>query len=348
MRVRLKDGSDGVKIAGLPGVYSRMIYSDFRLKGKRVRKALSTDARFAHEKLTGLYKWARAQKEGSFDGDIPWKMFKEKFFEWNVWKKRNSRTHDRLGLEYLEETFPIQKLSEVTPELLERARSRWLSSKGQANHINRLVYAVKAAMRKAEEWRYIPPQNWNNIKPIKTTKARIYFWTIPVYSDIVKRLPEPYRTAMMIGGQAGFRVAETNNTTWDDVDFRLKRIGVTAKPDWQPKDYEKRWVPMTPQLEAHLKSLVKNKTYVLPGKRLSNEVLSVMINRHIKSLGYKGTSHTARHTFASHLVMSGVPVYTVSKLLGHASVRTTEEHYAHLAASHYDAEIRKMPALQLN
>jgi integrase len=36
------------------------------------------------------------------------------------------------------------------------------------------------------------------------------------------------------------------------------------------------------------------------------------------------TFHELRDTFASHLVMAGVPILTVSKLLGHADVRVTE------------------------
>ena len=37
-----------------------------------------------------------------------------------------------------------------------------------------------------------------------------------------------------------------------------------------------------------------------------------------------------RHTFASHAVMSGLDLYTVGRLLGHADVASTER-YAHLA-----------------
>jgi integrase len=44
--------------------------------------------------------------------------------------------------------------------------------------------------------------------------------------------------------------------------------------------------------------------------------------------------HGLRDTFASHLVMAGVPLLTVSKLLGHADTRTTEKYYAHLAPDH--------------
>ena len=40
--------------------------------------------------------------------------------------------------------------------------------------------------------------------------------------------------------------------------------------------------------------------------------------------------HSLRHTFASWLVQMGKPLYTVSRLMGHSSIKMTER-YAHLA-----------------
>jgi integrase len=56
----------------------------------------------------------------------------------------------------------------------------------------------------------------------------------------------------------------------------------------------------------------------------------------LKTLNLRKTSagnrcfHTLRHTYASHLLMSSVNIFTVSRWLGHSSVRVTEKHYGHL------------------
>ena len=43
--------------------------------------------------------------------------------------------------------------------------------------------------------------------------------------------------------------------------------------------------------------------------------------------------HDIRRTFGYRLILNGMPIYHVSKLLGHSSVITTERHYAPLIAS---------------
>ena len=51
--------------------------------------------------------------------------------------------------------------------------------------------------------------------------------------------------------------------------------------------------------------------------------------------------HTLRHTFASHLVMSGVDLPTVKKLMGHSDIQTTMI-YAHLAPDHLQEAVDRL------
>jgi integrase len=52
--------------------------------------------------------------------------------------------------------------------------------------------------------------------------------------------------------------------------------------------------------------------------------------------------HILRHTYASLLIMAGVPPMVVAKNLGHSDTRMVEKHYGHLAPSFVADTIRKL------
>ena len=63
----------------------------------------------------------------------------------------------------------------------------------------------------------------------------------------------------------------------------------------------------------------------------SKDFVSHKFKKECRKLGIKNARfHDLRRTFGYNLVRQGMSIYKVSKLLGHASVRTTERHYAPL------------------
>ena len=63
----------------------------------------------------------------------------------------------------------------------------------------------------------------------------------------------------------------------------------------------------------------------------SKDFVSHKFKKECRKLGIKNARfHDLRRTFGYNLVRQGMSIYKVSKLLGHASVRTTEKHYAPL------------------
>ena len=55
------------------------------------------------------------------------------------------------------------------------------------------------------------------------------------------------------------------------------------------------------------------------------------------------TLHTLRKTFGSLLLQDGyADIYTISKLLGHSSVKVTEQHYIYLLDENYQSSIDGM------
>ena len=61
------------------------------------------------------------------------------------------------------------------------------------------------------------------------------------------------------------------------------------------------------------------------------DFVSHKFKKEVRKLGIKNARfHDLRRTFGLNLIKQGMSIYKVSKLLGHASVRTTEQHYAPL------------------
>jgi integrase len=61
-------------------------------------------------------------------------------------------------------------------------------------------------------------------------------------------------------------------------------------------------------------------------------------NKYIRWFGRAGFKqigpHVLRHTFGSWLAMSGVPLATISQVMGHSNIQTTIDHYIHLTPGH--------------
>jgi integrase len=55
--------------------------------------------------------------------------------------------------------------------------------------------------------------------------------------------------------------------------------------------------------------------------------------------------HTLRHTYASLMVMDGVPLIVVARNLGHSDTRMVEKHYGHLTSSYIREAIRSAQAI---
>ena len=69
-------------------------------------------------------------------------------------------------------------------------------------------------------------------------------------------------------------------------------------------------------------------------KQYNKDYVSHKFKKEIRRLGIRnGRFHDLRRTFGLNLIKQGMSIYKVSKLLGHKSVKTTEQHYAPLLTS---------------
>lgn len=129
----------------------------------------------------------------------------------------------------------------------------------------------------------------------------------------------------------GMRFGELDRLEWQDIDFKAMIIDVKLS---KPGKFRK--VPLHPDLASMLAP------YKGPGKCFNTTGFSHVWEtlRQAAGLGHF-RFHDLRHTFASLLIKSGVDIYTVSKLLGHGQVTTTQI-YAHLYQDHIQDAVKKV------
>ena len=64
-----------------------------------------------------------------------------------------------------------------------------------------------------------------------------------------------------------------------------------------------------------------------------------------KASGMTGVGlHTLRHSFVTHMLEAGVPLHTVSELLGHSSVAVTGDVYGHVSTEGARSAVERLSA----
>ena len=135
----------------------------------------------------------------------------------------------------------------------------------------------------------------------------------------------------------GARQTALLDLTWDRVDFRRKTITL-ALNDAQDEQRKKRaTVPMTGRAYRYLRVLHNARTCDHVIEWGSHRVRS--IKKGFKAAAERAgladiTPHILRHTAASWMAEADVPMFDISRYLGHSDTRVTERRYAKLSPSH--------------
>lgn len=138
----------------------------------------------------------------------------------------------------------------------------------------------------------------------------------------------------------GLRNAEIRNLKWSNVslDSSNPYIAIAADDQFTPKNRCERIVHLSkPAIEILERQKGQNKTYVfctpVSRRMIPKDDPLHIIKRTLKGTGIEGNVHKFRHTFASFLVMQGVPLNTLAELLGQKDIGSTKI-YAHLSAAY--------------
>lgn len=153
---------------------------------------------------------------------------------------------------------------------------------------------------------------------------------------------------------AGLRRGELLSLKWENVNYDKKVIFINSsisvnKGGTIDKDSTKnnvdRIIPITDNIELilnRIKKRFKSDNYLFPNKDGKNISLKAFHERYLKyfqqltekypNVKYR-SSHKLRHTFATFLLQNGADIKSVSTLLGHTNLQTTQI-YLHTDVQH--------------
>ncbi len=216
---------------------------------------------------------------------------------------------------------------------------------------NRIFNILKALLNRAFRDGLVSDDSaWRKVKPFpKVDEARIRFLTDAEGVRLVNACAPDLRQLVNAALLTGARYGELVEMRVNDVNNRDARVYISQSKSGKP-----RHIPLNPEGV----DLFRNATV---GKKGDDFVFTRKDgspwgkNHHVRALTQACdvakvaptiSFHQLRHTYASHLAQAGVDLLTISKLLGHADIRITSKHYAHLADKTLAAAVTKLPSFQ--
>ncbi|MCZ3747462.1 site-specific integrase [Limosilactobacillus vaginalis] len=184
---------------------------------------------------------------------------------------------------------------------------------------------------------------------------KVQYLSISELNKLIKALKDnlsPYftnRYMILTAIYTGMRLSEIAGLTWDDINFNFKTITINKSWDYLSGTKDDPFKPtktkssnrvihandellfLLSQLKGNDEKLVfMNPTYnKMPGSSSVNRTLRTFLKKcNIDKANFH--FHSLRHSHVAYLLANGVPLYSISKRLGHSNITTTANRYAYL------------------
>ncbi len=238
---------------------------------------------------------------------------------------------DYASIKTLKKYFTGKCLHEITSHMIDVFKQE-LSKTLKPSSVNRKLCTFKTMFNKAIDWGKFSGSNpVQAVKFFKLNNARLRFLEKDEIVKLLSHCHDHLKGIVIVALNTGMRKAEILGLKWRDVDIKRNIIYVH-----ETKNGEKKEVPVNEQVKTVLINTLRipQSEYVFNYNGECIKDIKRSYCTAVKKSGIKDfTFHDLRHTFASHLVMSGVDLNTVRELLGHKSLQMTLR-YAHLSAVH--------------
>lgn len=250
--------------------------------------------------------------------------------------KRKASNHDNWvsALNYLNEfTTGSLKFSDLNETFFEDFKEHLLKAKSKRSDKTTLSQnsavsyfnKVKASLKQAYKDGILDTDLNAKVSPIKTAETRREHLTIEELNKLVKTPcnNDLLKRAALFSALTGLRFSDIEKMVWGEIEY-IKGEGYFLNFS-QKKTKGIEYYPISEQAVSLLNQKGEPTAKVFEGLKYS-----AYHNKHLfQWIGAAGISkditfHCFRHTFATLQLFSGTDIYTVSKMLGHKDLKTTQ------------------------
>ncbi len=242
-----------------------------------------------------------------------------------------------------------KRLDEFDKNKIDDLVTAWATN-SKPKTINTRLGTIRRMLSLAVEWNFLA--RIPKVQFLREDDDTPRFLTDAEARSLVEKAEPQWQSMMIVALRTGLRVGELRGLQWGDIDFarrvlEVKRTdpGRRTMEATSPKGKRSRTVPLTNDAIEALRGIDadrrKSNDWIWPAllkraketrsRARSEKGAWAAITRAAKKAKLTDVGwHTLRHTYASALVMRGVPIRHIQKWLGHASVKETEK-YSHLS-----------------
>ena len=243
-----------------------------------------------------------------------------------------------------------QENGEVDPAAIDRKMVRRFLAKLARGHkpatVERAASGLRSFFRFLQKEGAVPA---NPAALVRTPKKEQHLPVVLPVDELFRLLQTPAddktmgrrdRAILELFYGSGLRLSELVGLNLDDLDLASRLIRVRGKGS------KERVVPINERSAEQLKAVLEERKEWKPsvldddaqqavflsgqGRRISGRRVRQMVEETVKraALSRRVSPHALRHSFATHLLDSGMPIRSIQELLGHESLSTTQK-YTH-------------------
>ena len=272
---------------------------------------------------------------------------------------KKSAERDLTSSKHLLPFFGNKRINEVTPWMIEKYKiKRKEEIKAKHPHkaerdISFASITLELAMlsnlfTKAIEWGKIEHNPVKGIKKFKAKSIERYLEQDEI-NRLIEACNEPVKTITITALNTGMRLREILKLKIKDIDFKNSIINIRDS-----KNGDNGKVPINDYLRNTLQGYLDGHkgVYVFPEivkkddghrKDIRGSFQAALKKAEITNFRF----HDLRHTFATHLALMGVDLYTIQKL-GRWKEMKMIQRYAHLSPQHQSNAIKALDGLFKN